>query len=96
MKILFTICGRAGSKGIKNKNIRMFCGKYLVHYSISAIEEKVLKILFSIGVGITTQCFTVAIALIIIAFKFKYPLGYVIATAFGLIALLILFTKMLE
>lgn len=26
MKILFTICGRAGSKGIKNKNIREFVG----------------------------------------------------------------------
>lgn len=38
MKILFTICGRAGSKGIKNKNLRKFCGKYLVHYTISAID----------------------------------------------------------
>lgn len=38
MKVLFTICGRAGSKGIKNKNIRMFCGKYLVYYSISTID----------------------------------------------------------
>lgn len=38
MKILFTICGRAGSKGIKNKNIRKFNGKYLPYYSISAID----------------------------------------------------------
>ena len=38
MKILFTICGRAGSKGIKNKNLRKFCGKYLVHYTVSAID----------------------------------------------------------
>ena len=38
MRILFTICGRAGSKGIKNKNLRMFCGKYLVHYTVSAID----------------------------------------------------------
>lgn len=38
MKILFTICGRAGSKGIKNKNLRLFCGKYLAHYTISAID----------------------------------------------------------
>lgn len=38
MKILFTICGRAGSKGIKNKNLRIFCGKYLVYYTISAID----------------------------------------------------------
>ena len=38
MKILFTICGRAGSKGIKNKNLRKFCGKYLVYYTVSAID----------------------------------------------------------
>ncbi len=38
MNILFTICGRAGSKGIKNKNLRLFGGKYLVYYSISVID----------------------------------------------------------
>lgn len=38
MRILFTICARAGSKGIKNKNIRFFCGKRLPYYSISAID----------------------------------------------------------
>lgn len=38
MRILFTICGRAGSKGIKSKNVRMFCGNYLVYYAISAID----------------------------------------------------------
>lgn len=38
MRILFTICGRAGSKGIKNKNIRNFVGKPLPYYSISAID----------------------------------------------------------
>lgn len=38
MKILFTICGRAGSKGIKNKNLRKFCGKYLAHFTVSAID----------------------------------------------------------
>lgn len=38
MNILFTICGRAGSKGIKNKNIMDFLGKPLVYYSISAID----------------------------------------------------------
>ena len=37
MRILFTICGRAGSKGIKNKNLRDFCGKPLVDYTVSAI-----------------------------------------------------------
>ena len=38
MNILFTICGRAGSKGIKNKNLRDFCGKPLVYYTVSAID----------------------------------------------------------
>ena len=38
MKILFTICGRAGSKGIKNKNLRMFRGKYLAWYTMSVID----------------------------------------------------------
>ena len=38
MKILFTVCGRAGSKGIKNKNLRDFCGKPLAFYTLSAID----------------------------------------------------------
>lgn len=37
MKILFTICGRAGSKGVKNKNLLDFCGVPLVYYSLAAI-----------------------------------------------------------
>ena len=38
MKVLFTICGRAGSKGIKNKNLRDFCGKPLVYYTVATID----------------------------------------------------------
>ena len=38
IRILFTICGRAGSKGILNKNLREFCGKPLAHYTVSAID----------------------------------------------------------
>lgn len=38
MKILFTICGRAGSKGIKNKNIRDFLDYKLPLYTLSAID----------------------------------------------------------
>ena len=38
MKVLFTICGRAGSKGIKNKNIRDFVQKPLPYYTLSAID----------------------------------------------------------
>ena len=38
MKILFTICGRAGSKGVKNKNLKPFLGKPLPYYTVSAID----------------------------------------------------------
>lgn len=38
MSILFTICGRAGSKGIKNKNVRNFLGSPLPMYTLSAID----------------------------------------------------------
>lgn len=38
LNILFTICGRAGSKGIKNKNIRDFLGHKLPLYTVSAID----------------------------------------------------------
>ena len=38
MNILMTICGRAGSKGIPEKNIRDFLGYPLPYYTFSAIE----------------------------------------------------------
>ena len=38
MKLLFTMCGRAGSKGVKNKNIRDFCGIPLPYYTLAAIR----------------------------------------------------------
>jgi len=38
MNILFTVSGRAGSKGVKNKNIRDFLGKPLVYYTLSSID----------------------------------------------------------
>jgi CMP-N-acetylneuraminic acid synthetase len=38
MKILFTICGRKGSKGIANKNIMNFLDKPLALYTLSAID----------------------------------------------------------
>ena len=37
MKILFTICGRAGSKGFKNKNLKELNGVPIVYYTLSAI-----------------------------------------------------------
>ena len=36
--ILFTICGRAGSKGVKNKNVLDFCGYPLVDYTLAIIR----------------------------------------------------------
>ena len=38
MTILFTICGRAGSKGFKNKNVKEMNGVPLVYYTLAAIK----------------------------------------------------------
>lgn len=43
MNILFTICARAGSKGAVGKNVRMFCGKPLVYYTLEIYEKYVKK-----------------------------------------------------
>lgn len=43
MNILFTICARAGSKGLKNKNIRELAGKPLVYYTLEVISEFIEK-----------------------------------------------------
>lgn len=37
MNILFTICGRAGSKGFKNKNLKEMNGVPLVYYTLASI-----------------------------------------------------------
>ncbi len=38
MKILFTVCGRAGSKGFKNKNLKEMNGIPLVYYTLAVIR----------------------------------------------------------
>ncbi|MEO1772995.1 acylneuraminate cytidylyltransferase family protein [Candidatus Enterococcus ferrettii] len=38
MNILFTICGRAGSKGLANKNLKKLANKPLVGYALSLIN----------------------------------------------------------
>lgn len=43
MNILFTLCGRAGSKGFKNKNLKTFLGAPLVYYSVAAINGYIEK-----------------------------------------------------
>lgn len=35
-RVLITICGRAGSKGFRNKNLKIFDGRPLCYYSLSA------------------------------------------------------------
>ncbi|MCI6640615.1 MAG: acylneuraminate cytidylyltransferase family protein [Pygmaiobacter massiliensis] len=37
-KVLITVCGRAGSKGFKNKNLKIFCGQPLVYYTLAAAK----------------------------------------------------------
>ena len=37
-RLLITVCGRAGSKGFKNKNLKTFCEKPLVYYTLSAAQ----------------------------------------------------------
>lgn len=39
--ILFTICGRAGSKGVRGKNVASFCGKPIVYYSLAIYDKYV-------------------------------------------------------
>lgn len=43
MNILFTICGRAGSKGLKNKNIKEMNGIPLVYYTLAAIYGYIIS-----------------------------------------------------
>ena len=42
MKVLGIVVARAGSKGLKNKNLRKICGYPLVHYSFQALKESKL------------------------------------------------------
>ena len=41
MNILYTLCGRAGSKGVRNKNIKSFLDIPLVYYSLAAIKMSI-------------------------------------------------------
>ena len=42
-KSLILICARSGSKGLKNKNIKIFHGKPLIYYAIE-IARKINKL----------------------------------------------------
>ena len=39
MNLLTLICARKGSKGIKNKNIKLFNGKPLIYYTIKKVHR---------------------------------------------------------
>lgn len=39
MKLLFVICARAGSKGLKGKNVSLFLGKPLCYYTIEVYRD---------------------------------------------------------
>jgi len=38
MNLLFTVCGRAGSKGLQNKNLSLLLGYPLIYYPLSIID----------------------------------------------------------
>ena len=39
MKLNVLICARGGSKGLKNKNIKLFAGKPLIYWTISLAKK---------------------------------------------------------
>ncbi|MEK9727581.1 MAG: acylneuraminate cytidylyltransferase family protein [Candidatus Margulisiibacteriota bacterium] len=43
MKYLAVIPARGGSKGIKNKNRKLLCGKPLIQYTIEAVQQSIIK-----------------------------------------------------
>nr|WP_320148034.1 acylneuraminate cytidylyltransferase family protein [uncultured Anaeromusa sp.] len=69
MKRICTICARGGSKGVKNKNLRLLCNKPLIAHSIEQIQatkmfdtiavssdsEEILKIAEQWGVNVLIQ-----------------------------------------
>lgn len=58
MNLLFTICARAGSKGVKSKNIRAFCGRPILYYTLAAYQlffEKYAAIYQDIALAVNTD-----------------------------------------
>jgi CMP-N,N'-diacetyllegionaminic acid synthase len=55
--ILFTICGRAGSKGVKGKNVALFCGEPIVYYTLNAYEKynEKYKDIYNIDLAVNTD-----------------------------------------
>lgn len=58
MKILVTICARAGSKGVKSKNVRFFCGNPLVFYTLETYKsfcENIKEVTTDIQLALNTD-----------------------------------------
>ncbi|MDG0873583.1 acylneuraminate cytidylyltransferase family protein [Paenibacillus thiaminolyticus] len=55
MNILITVCGRAGSKGVKGKNTKIFNGYPLVLYTFSVIDLLMEKLNHYVDVAINTD-----------------------------------------
>lgn len=57
MNLLITICGRAGSKGVKSKNFREFLGKPLVYYTLKAAQlfKKEYEAQYTIDIVLSTD-----------------------------------------
>lgn len=68
MLILCTICARGGSKGVKNKNIRLLMGKPLIAYSI--MQAKAAGIFDAIAVSSDSEE--------ILAVAQKYEVDYIV------------------
>ena len=53
MNVIITICARGGSKGLKDKNIKLLNGKPLINYTIKQAKE--LNIYFSADIALSTD-----------------------------------------
>ncbi len=73
--VLITVCGRAGSKGLKNKNLKTFLGNPLVYYTLSAAEIFKNKVQENANVDICLNTDSESLADIVLA---KYPEVYYI------------------
>lgn len=74
-RILITICGRAGSKGFKNKNLKTFLGFPLVYYTLSAADIFLRRISNHTDIDICLNTDSGELAQIVVA---KYPEVYYI------------------
>ena len=68
-RLLITVCGRAGSKGFRNKNLKTFCEKPLVYYTLSAaMLFKAARPDVAVDICLNTDS-----ALLVELVKAKYP-----------------------